>query len=329
MAAQQGLHARSFKLAATAYHEAVGGGMSADSVMRITVGWGEQVVAQRSAEAEQANQVAQRGERPTDQRIEPVAPISGQANISTDGTMVLVRQEGWKEVKITAISAVTVEARPAGTESRRRQDPLVQLHAHSYQAGLWDADTMGQQQYAEGLRRGVEAAVPLTSANDGAPWIERITQTNFPRAIQIVDWSHASGRMWKVGNEKFGEGSVASRQWVEGRLDELWEGHVDSAVEALKGLDLDQEKYSAEVRQAPGYFEGNRERMRYAEFRAAGYPIGSGTVESGGRSVVQHRMRRPGRGWTRDHGQAILAALSELHSERFDQAWRMVYSPPN
>lgn len=327
MAAQQGLQARSFKLAATAYQEAVGGAMSADSVVRITSGWGELVAAQRSVEAEAANQVAQRGDRPTDQRLAPLAPIAGQANISTDGTMVLVREEGWKEVKVTAISAVSVAARPVGDNSRRSHDPLVQLHAHSYQAGLWDADTMGAQQYAEGLRRGVEVADPLTSANDGAPWIERITSTNFPQAIQIVDWSHASGRLWKVGNEKFGEGSAASHQWVEGRLDELWQGQVGMVVEALQGLDLNDEKYSAEVRQAVGYFEGNRLRMCYAEFRAAGYPIGSGTVESGGRSVVQHRMRRPGRGWTRDHGQAMLAALSELHSERFDQAWRMVYSP--
>ena len=62
--------------------------------------------------------------------------------------------------------------------------------------------------------------------------------------------------------------------------------------------------------------------MRYDEFRAAGYPIGSGTVESGINSVVHHRMKRPGRGWVSSNGQAMLAGLSELHSGRFDQAWK-------
>ena len=61
--------------------------------------------------------------------------------------------------------------------------------------------------------------------------------------------------------------------------------------------------------------------MRYDEFRKAGYAIGSGTVESGINTVVHHRMKRPGRGWTRDNAQAMLAGLSELNSGRFDQAW--------
>ncbi|MFQ5855569.1 MAG: hypothetical protein ACE5LU_08010 [Anaerolineae bacterium] len=122
-------------------------------------------------------------------------PIAGQANLSTDGAKVLIRGEEWKEVKLTTVSEVQV--RTAGERaarelrsSWREEDPLVELSRHSYQAGLWDADTMGLHQYAEGLRRGVERCQRLSSVNDGAPWIERITQTNFPEAEQIVDWSH-------------------------------------------------------------------------------------------------------------------------------------------
>jgi len=324
VATQQGLQARSFKLAAASYREAVGGSMSTDSLARITEGAGEQMEKHRQVEAERANQVAQRGDRPCDQRVVEVAPLKEQANISTDGTMILVRHEGWKEVKLTAISEVHVTTGRNEPESRRAQDPAVTLHRHSYQAGLWDADTMGVHQYAEGLRRGVERAKRLTSVNDGAPWIERITGTNFPQAVQIVDWSHASGRLWCVANEKFGDGSAAAKQWADARLDELWDGRVGVVLETLQAADLAQEKYSAEVRQAPGYFESNQRRMRYAEFRTAGYPIGSGTVESGGQSVVHHRMRRPGRGWKHEKAQAMLAGLSELHSDRFDRAWQMI-----
>ena len=38
--------------------------------------------------------------------------------------------------------------------------------------------------------------------------------------------------------------------------------------------------------------------------------------------LVHHRMRRPGRGWQRDNAQAMLAGLSELHSGRFERAWK-------
>jgi hypothetical protein len=327
VATRQGLLAKSFDLAAEAYADAVGGSMSSDSLRRITEGWGRKVEEQRQEIAEQANAPARRGEDPQTRRVVEVKPIAGQANLSTDGGMVLIREEGWKEVKLTTVSQV--EVRPAAERpekeegaSRRAVDPLVKLQAHSYQAGLWDADTMALHQYAEGLRRGIDRCRRLSSVNDGAPWIERITNLNFPEAVQVVDWPHAEGKLWKVSKAVFGEQSPAGKGWVKGQLEFLWSGQVKKVEAALKELDLDQEKWPDEVRQAPGYFAGNRKRMRYDEFRAEGYPIGSGTVESGINTVVHHRMKRQGRGWERSNGQAMLAALSELHSGRFEQAWK-------
>lgn len=79
-------------------------------------------------------------------------------------------------MKLTAVSEVTVGAareRAVGGSrpSHREEDPLVRLSRHSYQAGLWDADTMGRHQYAEGLRRGVDRCQRLSSVNDGSPCI--------------------------------------------------------------------------------------------------------------------------------------------------------------
>jgi hypothetical protein len=285
------------------------------------------VEEQRQVVAEQANAPAQKGASPQERRVVEVRPIAGQANLSTDGGMVLVRDEGWKEVKLTTISEVEVrpaEERPEKEDgaSRRAEDPLVKLKEHSYQAGLWDADTMALHQYAEGLRRGIDRCQRLSSVNDGAPWIERITDLNFPEAVQIVDWPHAKGKLWKVSKAIFGEQSPEGKGWVEERIEHLWIGEIAKVEAALEELDLDQKRVPDEARQAPGYFEGNRKRMRYNEFRAEGYPIGSGTVESGINTVVHHRMKRPGRGWERSNGQAMLAGLSELHSGRFDQAWK-------
>jgi len=319
--------AKSFDLAAAAYVDAVGGSMSPDSLRRITEGWGQKVEDQRQEATARANAPGQSGEDPRKRRIIEVNPVVGQANLSTDGGRVLIRSEGWKEVKLSTISAVEVspaEERLAEESegNRRVDDPLVKLKDHSYQAGLWDADTMALYQYTEGLRRGIDHCQRLSSVNDGAPWIERITELNFPEAVQIVDWSHAKRKLQKVGKIVFGEQSPQGKEWVEAQLDHLWVGEVKRVEAALAGLNLDQERPPDVLRQAPGYFEGNRERMRYNEFRAEGYPIGSGTVESGINTVVHHRMKRPGRGWTRPNGQAMLAGLSELHSGRFEQAWK-------
>ena len=173
-----------------------------------------------------------------------------------------------------------------------------------------------------GLRRGIDHCQRLSSVNDGAPWIKRITELNFPEAVQILDWSHAKRKLWKVGKIVFGEQSPKGKARVEDQLDHLWVGEVERVEAALAEVNRDQERLPDVLRQAPGYFEGNQKRMRYDKFRAEGYPIGSGMVESGINTVIHHRMKRPGRGWTRPNGQAMLAGLSELHSGRFEQAWQ-------
>lgn len=342
MATRQGLRAPSFRQAAEEYTDAVGGAISESSLRRLTLASGARIAARRAKEAERASAPAQRGEDPRARRVAAQDPLQGQANVSTDGTMIRIRGEGWKEVKIGAISRVEVQP-PVGKEvhpsqqrqtdatqsrsSRRDEDPRVHLCDHSYCAGVWDADELGRHLYAEGLRRCIDQAERLSSVNDGARWIERIVLTNFPQAVQIVDWYHASGRLWTVGQALYGEGSQQTKEWVGKRLDDLWQGKGWAIVGDLQALDLDQRQVPDEVRQAPGYFESNLARMRYDQFRAEGYPIGSGTGESGCNNVVQHRMRRPGRGWRQDNADYMLAGLCELNSGRFTHTWQQVHRP--
>lgn len=81
--------------------------------------------------------------------MEEKRPIQRQGDISTDGTMILIRDEGWKEVKVGTFSQV-VEVWPLGPHpkradwaegrpSRRDHDPRAKLSQHSYVAGLWEA----------------------------------------------------------------------------------------------------------------------------------------------------------------------------------------------
>lgn len=318
VATRQGLQGKSFVLASEAYIDATGGSMSGDSLRRITERFGQAVEEKRGTEAEQV--YATEAPQPAQQVVSVNAPIQGQANISTDGGMVLLRKEGWKEVKMSVISEVKVTQEPA-TLQNPSPDPKIRLSRHSYQVGLWNADQMGQHQYLEGTRRQVENCARLGSANDGAIWIDRITTTNYLRAIQTIDWGHSSERLWKVAKAAFGEGTPQTTQWAEKQTDLLWHGRVEEVVTALDALNWSQITCPDDVRQSPAYFETRKSKMDYALFRQQGYPIGSGTVESGINTVVHHRLKRQGRGWERQNIQAMLAALSELHSGRFHAAW--------
>jgi hypothetical protein len=301
------------------YSDSTGGSMSSDSLRRITEGFGQALEDKRVREAQQVYdpqtpQLAQHV-------VTVIAPIQEQANISTDGGMVLLREEGWKEFKMSVFSEVRVKAmKPSPTEAH--PDPHITLLRHSYQVGLWTAEQMGQQQYLEGMRRQVERCPRLGSANDGAVWIDRITTTNYPHIVYTIDWAHSHGRLSNVAKAAFGEGTPQAQQWTQKQVDLLWYGRVDEVLTALQVLDWNQITCVEDIRNSPAYFETRKHNMDYARLRQEGYPIGSGAVEGGINTVVHHRMKRQGRGWKRPSAQAMLAALGELHSDRFLSAWQ-------
>ena len=321
VAVRQGLQSQSFKLGAELFSDATGCEMSKEGIRKVTQEWGEAVDKKREGEAEAVFV----GNQEPAKVIEIIEPIKNQASISTDGGFVHVRDEGWKEVKLVTISAVRPKKeteKGAHPDGRRYKpyEPQMMLEKHSYQAGLWDADEMGQHQYLEGLRRDMPNCPKASSPNDGAKWINRITRENFPDVTQIVDWFHAAEKMWHIGKQTI-SGKQERDGWVEKRLDDLWMGRLSAVNSELEKVDTTRAMEQDDIEMSLGYFQRQQDRMKYHQYRIAGYPIGSGSVESGINNVVHHRMKRQGRGWYRTNVNPMLAALSELHSNRFEQAW--------
>jgi len=46
------------------------------------------------------------------------------------------------------------------------------------------------------------------------------------------------------------------------------------------------------------YFQTNRQRMRYADFRRQGLFVGSGVIEAGCKTIIGQRLKRSGMHWT-------------------------------
>ena len=69
------------------------------------------------------------------------------------------------------------------------------------------------------------------------------------------------------------------------------------------------------------YFERNRERMRYPEFRRQGLFVGSGVVEAGCRTVIGARLKRSGMFWTVRGANAIIALCCCRLSGEFEDYW--------
>ncbi|MFN4261990.1 MAG: ISKra4 family transposase, partial [Gemmataceae bacterium] len=131
-----------------------------------------------------------------------------------------------------------------------------------------------------------------------------------PRAIGILDILHVNERLWTAAHCFHAEKSSAADQFVERYLRMLLEGKVDSVIRSLQRLlvtrNLKGEKRKR-VMATITYYQNNRQHMRYDEYLAAGYPIGSGVVEGACRHLVKDRMEGAGMRWSLVGAQAMLS----------------------
>ena len=105
--------------------------------------------------------------------------------------------------------------------------------------------------------------------------------------------------------------------WVNRLKGLLWHGQMGKLFHEVRRKWPRQKTLPKDLRLAIAYLFRNRARMRYAEFRAQGYPTGSGTVESACKTVVQQRCRQSGMRWSQDGLQAILSLRCALLSGRW------------
>ena len=169
----------------------------------------------------------------------------------------------------------------------------------------------------EATRRGFDRAGRRAVLGDGAPWIWNLATEHFPDADQIVDRFHAKQHLSDVGKAIYGATSELGRAWSKARHDELDEGKTDDILAALAVHAAANE----EARKCIGYVDDNRERMRYAEFRAAGLCTSTGVVEAGCKVAIGTRLKRTGMHWTVAGADAIIALRCCKLSGRFEDFW--------
>lgn len=140
-----------------------------------------------------------------------------------------------------------------------------------------------------------------------ALWAQQ--QEWLPRAIGVLDLWHVMERLWAVAYCFHAEQSPAAERFVEERLRALLEGKVGYVIGHFRRL-LQRPELTAEkrrtIRSAITYFDNNRQYMKYDEYLAAGYPIGSGMAEGACRHVVKDRMELTGMRWTLPGAQSML-----------------------
>jgi hypothetical protein len=228
--------------------------------------------------------------------------------VSADGALVCLVGGEWAEVKLATVGEVGIAA-----------DGTAATSALSYFARLTDADTFGREALVECERRGVSRAAAVVAVADGAPRSQGFFDLHCPEAVRILDFPHALGYLARAAQEAFGPGTEATSAWIGAQAPALKHGDPDQVLADLATLPA-----TAAREDAPRYLTERRALIAYAAFRAAGYPIGSGCVESGNKVVIEERLKGAGMRWRRDHANAMAARRTVVDNDRWGEAWPQI-----
>jgi len=229
--------------------------------------------------------------------------------VSLDGGMVHVRGEGWKELKVGLTADLpqpTAFARGQPNEAEK-----VRLTGMRYCAVVAEVTAFAQTFWALAVEQAVPYAGLVVVTADGAPWIWRLTADYFPCAEQVVDWYHACQHLAQAAQARFPTDPLAAQRWLDELKTFLFKGEIHKILELFDLYALTGHG---------DYFAEHQPRMRYAQFRAAGFPIGSGGVESGVKQY-KHRLSDPGMSWSRPALRRMIVLRSAILSGTFDQLW--------
>ena len=75
------------------------------------------------------------------------------------------------------------------------------------------------------------------------------------------------------------------------------------------------------VRKEREYFNRNRDRMQYRNFKAQGLFLGSGVIEAGCKAVIGKRLKQSGTRWTVPGANAIIALRRCRLSREWENFW--------
>lgn len=236
--------------------------------------------------------------RPTEMDAERPMDLIG----SCDGTMVNTTQKGWKELKAYQFRHGKHRHGRAYLESSDRFTPRIRRAAAALKAGR--------------ARR-------LFWVSDAAEWIDKGIEKQLPAAKRIIDIWHAWQHVHEASRGVYPNNESKARAWARRHCADLEDDGGRKLWRRLR-----QAKYAEPARQAAvealrAYLLRNADRLDYPTYKARGWPISSGTMESFCKQLGQ-RLKGPGMRWSIDHVAPMAALVSLWTNEEWDTHWQSV-----
>jgi hypothetical protein len=277
--------------------EVLGMQVSKATARRLTLASGQAQLVVEEAEQERL-----------EQEMLPAPAGADKQVMSGDGAMVHLVGGEWAEVKTLALGEV----------ARKKSGEICTQHL-SYFSRLSDASSFAQAALVETHRRGLEKATEVCAVQDGAEWLQGLVDYHRADAVRILDFPHAAEYISEIGEAVRAAGGRLPAGWLVGVLHRL---KAEGPARVLRHLVwLAAHFPSPGVQEKLAYLQKREAQMQYPTYQQAGWPIGSGSVESANKLVVEARLKGAGMRWERHNVNPMLTLRNAVCNGRWKQTW--------
>ena len=242
--------------------------------------------------------------------------------LEIDGAMVHVRDkkngDGWMESKHAIAfhsSDIHYYSSPDGTHENHR------ILKREFVGYIGSAAEFQYHFLALAKRNDYDYCSEVVVISDGAPWIHAIVEKLVPKATHILDLYHAKENAGKFA-QAVKKGKLQIKEFADKFCKLIDAGKT---TELLKTL----EPYK-DHEMPPGilnfftYVSNHMDCMDYPTYKAKGYFVGSGAIESGNIRLMQNRMKLQGMRWKLSTGQGMLSLKAKYESGKWSDVNRLM-----
>src|SRR5438132_9457225 len=287
-----------FEQARELLQDLVGIQVSKATARRATLTTGEAALAVCEGEVERLKQEVPQAPGGADQQV-----------LSADGAMVHLVGGEWAEVKTVVMGQVT--------RNKRGEVCTQQISSFSR---LCEAERFAEAALLETHRRGLDQAAEVCAVQDGAEWLQGLVDYHRADAVRILDFAHAAEYVNEIGQAVQAAGGKLPARWLEGVLHRLKHQGPQRVLTHLNWLVAHYP--SPVVQEKLSYLQKREAHMQYPTYQQAGWPIGSGSVESANKVVVEARLKGAGMRWERQNVNPMLLLRNAVCNRQWNQTWR-------
>lgn len=234
-------------------------------------------------------------------------PDKAEVYVMVDGSMLCMRGESrWREMKLARIF-------------NRNQVVDIQENRRQIAASVYVSHLGGVDPFFVKLERHLVPYKKKIIIGDGAAWIWKWAEDNYPGATQILDYYHAKEKLVLLAKYQFAN-EKERKDWILHQCDYLLKGQVQTVLKNIRSLRAMTEQSKQTKQLVIRYYTEHEDRMMYQQYKEQGLMVGSGPIEAAHRSVLQQRMKLSGQRWSEKGAQAI----ANLRCYRKANQWQIV-----